>query len=82
VTVAGHNGPVRANTLPAGICLVRIQANADGVLISLMTNDDVGQRSTAQEHGPWIDSELAIAAVREFLTGWRSRAEAIAKRGE
>jgi hypothetical protein len=55
-----------SKTTRTGVCLVRIQTQQRGVLITLRTNDDVEQVSTERVQVV-TDIDAAVAAVRAFL---------------
>jgi predicted alpha-1,6-mannanase (GH76 family) len=67
VTVGLENGAVPYEPSRTGICLVRIEAQDSGVLITLRTNADVEQVSTEQVLVV-ADINAAVQVVREFLT--------------
>ena len=50
-----------------GVCLVRIERQGSGVLITLRTNDDIRQLST-ERVDTVADVGAAVQMVREFLT--------------
>lgn len=52
-----------------GVCLVRIEAQDDGTLITVRLNSDVGQVSTERMNS-FQDVEAAVEAVRDFLTAF------------
>lgn len=55
-----------------GVCLVRIERQRSGVLITLRTNADVAQLS-AERVTVLADVEAAVAAVRQFLVAFAAR---------
>ena len=55
-----------SKTSRTGICLIRIEVQQRGVLITLRTNHDVTQVSTERVQVA-ADLEEAVAAVRAFL---------------
>jgi len=69
VTVGLQNRAVPYEPSRTGVCLVRIEAQDSGVLITLRTNADVQQVSTEQILVV-ADVEVAVQVVREFLIGF------------
>lgn len=57
-----------------GVCLVRIEAQGRGVLITLRTNDDIDQVSTERVRTV-ADVGAAVQMVREFLTTFARRSQ-------
>lgn len=55
-----------SKTTRTGVCLVRIQSQHGGVLITLRTNDDIEQVSTERVQVV-ADIDAAVVAVRAFL---------------
>jgi hypothetical protein len=73
----GDSGParmdaVRENPSRTGVCVVRIEAQAGSVLITLRTNTDIEQIST-ERVVVVADIDAAIQAVRTFLAGFSPR---------
>jgi hypothetical protein len=60
---------MRYTTKRTGVCLVRIETQADGILITLRTNPDIGQISTEQVITD-TDAGTAALAVERFLTAF------------
>ena len=60
-----------------GVCLVRIENQRSGMLITLRTNNDVTQLST-ERVVVVADVEAAVEAVRMFLVAFA----AISRKGE
>jgi hypothetical protein len=58
-----------------GICLVRIERQGSGVLITLRTNDDIEQVSTERVRTV-ADVAAAVQIVREFLDAYAGRSQA------
>jgi hypothetical protein len=67
---------MQKNASRAGVCVVRIETQGSGVLITLRTNNDIEQVST-ERVCTVADVGAAVQMVREFLTSFarRSRAE-------
>jgi hypothetical protein len=57
-----------------GVCLVRIERQGSGVLITLRTNDDIRQLST-ERVDTVADVGAAVQLVREFLTAFARRSQ-------
>jgi hypothetical protein len=57
-----------------GVCLVRIEAQGRGVLITLRTNDDIRQFST-ERIDTVADVGTAVQMVQEFLTAFAHRSQ-------
>lgn len=73
MTAAGDNVLVRENPSRAGVCVVRIEEQGRGVLITLRTNADIEQLSTERVQTV-ADVGAAVLVVEEFLTAFtRSR---------
>jgi hypothetical protein len=49
-----------------GVCLVRVEVQTRGVLITVRTHSDV-ERDTAGARTSTTDAESAVQTVREFL---------------
>jgi hypothetical protein len=75
VTVAGHNDAVRQDASRAGVCVVRIETQGSGVLITLRTNHDIEQVST-ERVCTVADVGAAVQVVRKFLTTFAGRSQA------
>jgi hypothetical protein len=59
--------PIRPTRPPrTGVCLVRIERQRRGVLVTLRTNDDIEQLSTERARVV-ADVAEAVRAVRDFL---------------
>ena len=56
-----------------GVCVIRIEAQRSGTLITLQENDDIEQISTARTSVK-ADIDTAVAAVREFLRSFTDSA--------
>jgi hypothetical protein len=67
VTAGQQNGTVPHEPARTGICLVRIEAQDRGLLITLRMNSDVLQVSSEQILIV-TDVQAAVQAVRGFLT--------------
>jgi hypothetical protein len=65
---------MRKNALRAGICVVRIETQGSGVLITLRTNNDIEQISTERVYTV-ADTGAAVQIVREFLTTFARRSQ-------
>jgi hypothetical protein len=63
---------MRENPSRTGVCVVRIEAQASSVLITLRTNTDIEQIST-ERVVVVADIEAATQVVREFLAGFSPR---------
>ncbi|MFG2502983.1 hypothetical protein ACGFSB_32850 [Streptomyces sp. NPDC048441] len=50
----------------AGVCLVRVEVQTRGVLITVRTHTDV-ERDTTAARTSTTDAESAVQTVREFL---------------
>jgi len=57
---------VRYEPSRTGVCVIRIELQSSGVLITLLENPDVEQVSTAQT-SVQADVDAAVQAVQEFL---------------
>jgi hypothetical protein len=65
---------VRANPGPTGVCLVRIQSQCRGLLITLRTNPDIEQVST-ERVVVVTDIPTAMQVVWDFLTAFTQAAQ-------
>jgi hypothetical protein len=72
VTRDSPESGVRDDPSRTGVCVVRIEAQAGGVLITLRTNTDIEQVST-ERVVVVADIDAATRVVREFLAGFSSR---------
>jgi hypothetical protein len=58
-------------TLPrAGVCVVRVERQRSGTLITLVTNDDLDEVPPVEDVHRMTDIDTALALVREFLVGY------------
>jgi hypothetical protein len=57
-----------------GVCVVRIEEQGSGVLITLRTNADIGQVSMERTLVV-ADVEVAVQAVWEFLVAFAARSQ-------
>ena len=63
------------SNLPTGICVVRVEHQAPGVLITVTVNPDVSTRS-GEESRHFNTIATAVRAVDDFLAGFiRDRRE-------
>ena len=58
----------------AGVCVVRIETQGRGVLITLRTNDDIDQVSTERVRTV-TDVGAAVEMLREFLISFARRSQ-------
>ena len=65
---------MRANPGRTGVCLVRIESQRSGVLITLRTNPDIDQIST-ERVVVMADIGAATEAVRSFLIAFTRAAQ-------
>jgi hypothetical protein len=66
VTATCQAGGMRHDPWRTGVCVVRIEIQRSGVLITLRTNADV-TRPSAERVVVLADVNAAVEAVREFL---------------
>ena len=66
VTDRGNAGGVARQQRPRGVCLVRIEAQAASVLITVIQNPDIESRHT-EVTSSFSEVDRAVDAVREFL---------------
>ncbi|MGW5365706.1 hypothetical protein [Actinopolymorpha pittospori] len=52
------------------ICIIRMEPQADGMLISVRVNPDI-QEISGERRYHFADVEQAVCAVRDFLEGYR-----------
>ena len=69
VTMGCKAEPVENASAPTGICVIRLEGRADGVLITIMSTPDIERRSDQQVRHA-VSVESAVVTVREFLTAF------------
>ena len=57
---------MRHQVARAGVCVIRLERQRSGILVSVLLSKDVSQRSTERELR-FDDADEALQAVRDFV---------------
>jgi hypothetical protein len=67
--MAVHHREMRHNPGSTAVCIVRVERQGDGLLITLLTNSNIAEASS-ERSTKLTGIDEALAAVREFLVGF------------